>query len=419
MPDRKILWFLLFPYIMGCGLESNQADPLLSIIDNAPSFVKEMIDSSEYEIQIVYTQVERDEKNTPYLTSFYINRDDNRYFYPASTVKMPVAFLALQRINELQKSDNRIDIYDRMVFDSMRPPQTPVVIDSSSSTQYPNVAHYVEQIFSVSDNEAYNRLYEFLGQDYVNEELRNKGIFNKSRIRTRVGVGGFDTEANKYTNPVKILDESGEVLYEQDEYYALYNDFPSLDGSFKGDGFFDDALDTVVYEPFDMSAKNFITLTDLEASLMRIIFPEIYDEKERYDLSESHYKFLYEVMPKTPLEFSFNRNHSDEYYDSYVKFFFNGDSREPIPDNIKIFNKVGWAYGTLTDCAYIIDTENGTEFFLTATIHVNKNRIFNDGIYEYKEKGLPFLAAIGKAVYEYELDREKQHKPDFTKFLNL
>jgi hypothetical protein len=90
------------------------------------------------------------------------------------------------------------------------------------------------------------------------------------------------------------------------------------------------------------------------------------------------------------------------YPDGYCKFFIYGDSEETIPDTIEIYNKVGFAYGTLTDCAYIRDTEKGVEFMLTATILVNENGIFNDDQYEYEETGLPFLSALGRQVYEYE-----------------
>jgi len=120
-------------------------------------------------------------------------------------------------------------------------------------------------------------------------------------------------------------------------------------------------------------------------------------------------------MPRYPLSYPFHQDHGDEYYDSYVKFFINGDSKESIPEHIKVYNKVGWAYGTLTDCSYIIDTQNKLEFFLTATILVNKNQIFNDGQYEYNEKGLPFLSALGEAIYNYELDRKRPVEPDFSK----
>ena len=414
---RHCALFSLFLIICSaCKDYDKSHDPLTQIISRMPLELSSIIDSSVHEIQILYTQIDRDEQNTPHLTSYTLNFNKQHYFYPASTVKMPVAFLALQRINELNRTDDRINMLSRMQIDSIRPPQTAVELDSATKNNYPNVATYIKKIFSVSDNDAYNRLYEFLGQDYINEELKNKGIFSNSRIRTRVGISGFTTEDNKYTNPISFIDDSGVKIFEQDEYYALYSYYEKLENDTKGIGYFSDSLESVVMTPFDMSEKNFINIKDLEASLRRIVFPELYDENELFDISPDHYEFLYEIMPKTPLEFDFNKDHSDEYFDSYVKFFYNGDSKLPIPDHIRIFNKVGWAYGTLTDCSYIIDLENNIEFFLTATIHVNDNRIFNDGNYEYEEIGLPFLSELGKACYNFELERNRKFKPDLQKF---
>ncbi|TNF75022.1 MAG: hypothetical protein EP302_02375, partial [Bacteroidetes bacterium] len=59
-----------------------------------------------------------------------------------------------------------------------------------------------------------------------------------------------------------------------------------------------------------------------------------------------------------------------------------------------------------TDCAYIKDWESGVEFMLTATILVNGNGIFNDDQYEYDETGIPFLAALGRGLYQYELQQK-------------
>ena len=94
-----------------------------------------------------------------------------------------------------------------------------------------------------------------------------------------------------------------------------------------------------------------------------------------------------------------------EYYDSYVKFLMFGDVTQPMPEYIKIYNKVGYAYGTLTDCAYIHDIRNNVEFMVTATILVNKDGIFNDDAYEYDEIGIPFLAQLGRELYNLELKR--------------
>ena len=88
------------------------------------------------------------------------------------------------------------------------------------------------------------------------------------------------------------------------------------------------------------------------------------------------------------------------FYDSYVKFFYLWRPKSEMSSNIRIFNKIGEAYGTLTDTAYIIDYENQVEFLLTATIMVNENQIFNDDIYEYDSIGIPFLAELGEPISE-------------------
>ena len=87
-----------------------------------------------------------------------------------------------------------------------------------------------------------------------------------------------------------------------------------------------------------------------------------------------------------------------------------------MPGSVRIFNKVGLAYGYVTDNAYIVDFERGVEFLLTAVVLVNENGIFNDGIYEYDEVGLPFLAELGRVIYAYELERQRAHQPDLSKW---
>jgi hypothetical protein len=78
-----------------------------------------------------------------------------------------------------------------------------------------------------------------------------------------------------------------------------------------------------------------------------------------------------------------------------------------MPKHIKIYNKVGYAYGTLTDNAYIKDTKNNIDFMLTATILVNSDEVFNDDAYEYDEVGIPFLAQLGRELYQLELKRKR------------
>ena len=97
-----------------------------------------------------------------------------------------------------------------------------------------------------------------------------------------------------------------------------------------------------------------------------------------------------------------------EFYDSYGKFFIYGNSRGRIQDHIKIYNKVGYAYGTLTETAYITDEKKEVHFLLSATILVNENEIFNDDVYEYEAIGLQFLTEVGRKLYQYELKRKEE-----------
>ncbi len=366
----------------------------------------------KFELQILYTQIDRDHNNTPTFTIYKFNIDENQYFYPASTVKMPTAFFALEKINRLKKSG--LDKYSELQIDSIRPPQIPLRGDSTSQNGQASLAHFAKKIFLVSDNDANNRLYEFLGQEYFNAELKKKG-FEDTQIVHRIGPSGFpfNEEGNRYTNPFTFYGIDT-VLYRQPEAFAkIAQVMPPMNRLQKGKGYMSDGK--LINEPKDFSQKNRFSIEDMSAMLQAVMFPEVTPEHQRFDFSEDDYQFLYKVMSMRPRESKFPK-YTEEEYDSYVKFFIYGDKKERIPDHIRTFNKVGWAYGYLTDVSYIVDFEKGIEFFLTATISVNENQIFNDDNYEYETIGLPFLSTLGKVVYDYEVQRERKIKPDLSKF---
>jgi hypothetical protein len=133
----------------------------------------------------------------------------------------------------------------------------------------------------------------------------------------------------------------------------------------------------------------------------------LYEKEKSFKIAESDYQYLLESLAKLPEDFLCYADNKDHYYDSYVKFFLFGDHKNPIPEHITIINKVGLAYGYLTDVAYIRDHKNDVEFFLSATLLVNNNEIFNDGVYEYDSVGIPFLAELGRKIYAYELSKKQ------------
>ncbi len=386
-----------------CSCSSIQ-DPLQNILDSSNPHIKQVMDNPEpFELQILYTEIINEGDSIKFINHEY-NLSDDIYYYPASTVKMPVAFLALERINEIRKETGlSLNRKTAIEIDSLRVPQSAVRYDSTSSTKTANIEHYINKIFAVSDNDAYNRLFEILGADYIHQKHVEKGIFKNSRIRHRVGIGGFSPEENRHTPSWRFI-EDDKIQYQEEAKYAYINNFPDLLDTQKGVAFA--KADSIVKEPFDFSQKNYVSIRDLHESLKRIIYPEEFSPEQQYNLTIDQLEFLKESMSKRPKDHPYLQDQLDEYYDGYVKFFMYGDTKDPIPDHIKIHNKVGYAYGYLTDCAYIQDTKNDIEFFLTATIHVNANQTYNDGVYEYDSIGIPFLAELGRQVYEYELSNK-------------
>jgi hypothetical protein len=394
---KPLFFFLLLCLISSsCQLENT---PVHKVIKKDPFLKKIAAPGSPYEVQILYTRIESDEYGFPIFKSYSYQVDSEKYFYPGSSVKLPVAILALEKLNELKMDD--LDWNTAMLVDSLRPPQSNAWVDSTTHDLKPTIKRYIEKIFSVSDNDAYNRLYEFLGQQYINERLRKIGAFTNSKITHRLESPSFNDDDNRYTNRVRFLSEEKEIFVQKAQYCE--KEFETVKtGLVKGvankniDGEF-------VQEPFEFTEKNSISLEDIEGILRRIIYPESVDEDQRFNLTRNQLNFLLKTMSTLPRESGIEEYKDTSYYDSYVKFLMFGDSKDTIPEYFKIYNKSGQAYGFLVDCAFLQDQKNDVEFFLTACIHVNENRVYNDNQYEYEEIGLPFLAKLGEKIYQYEL----------------
>lgn len=409
MKQLLLLLLISSQFSLNCFAQSISLHDLLQ--SNQHLFGNILEQQEQYDVQIIYTQINRDQHNYPSFKTYHYQVNPKKYFYPASTVKMPIAFLALEKLNQLNIMGlNKSSV---MKTDSARSPQTIAHIDSSAANLSPSIEHYIKKIFLVSDNDAYNRLFEFLNVAYLNKRLEQKGYTN-AHIIHRLGPSGasFNLEDNRYTNPIRFFHED-QLVYFQGESYSDVKPVKKLKKVFRGKGHYNNA-DEKVDLPFDFSFKNYIALEHLHDLLKSVIFPEAMHPHKRFELSEEDYAFLYQYMSGKPKESEF-QEYKDKP-DGYVKFLMYGGVEEDIPDHIRIFNKVGYAYGFLSDVAYIVDFESNVEFFLSAVIHVNENQIYNDNQYQYDEVGLPFLAQLGKIIYEYEKQRKKKHVPDLSKF---
>ena len=406
-------WFLS-PFILLyantiCFAQPKTDSFLQKILLNSKSRLMQDVlrNKDSFRVQIIYTQINRDIHNNPSFRNYYFNTDTGLYFNPASTVKLPLALLSLEKLNRLNIQG--VTKYTSLQIDSNYSWQSPEYKDSTSETGFPSIAQYIRKAFLVSDNDAYNRMYQFVGQQAINDSLHSKG-YTSARI-TRQFLG-LTPEQNRYTNSFRFMGDHGNVMYTQ--LPAFNSDSFYFGKPVKMGRAHYDAKDSLVNEPIDFTKANNLPLEYLQQILQSVLFPESVPGRQRFKLSKDDYRFLYQYLSQYPSETNYPKYDSSEYYDSYVKFF-SGDSHQ-IPSYIRIFNKVGWAYGFLIDVSYVADFKNKIEYMLTATVYVNSDGILNDDKYDYEETGWPFMKELGQTIYQYELKRERKYKPDLNNF---
>ena len=388
---KNLILVVSLTITISCNNSSTILDKVLN--KNIYELQKVLKNKEKYDLQILLNEIKRDDSGKAVFKEDAFQLDEGRYFYPASTAKLPIAILSLQKINELRSNGLQIS-GDTPFFITDKNGEILVKRDSTHSLGILTINHLIKKIFLVSDDNAYNYLFDFLGTDYINKELTQRGL-SKTRLYHKFLFGADNINTWGYT----FLNENQKIIYHQPSISALVDLKPNnLKGILKGIGHI--KSDSLLLKPMNFERKNRISIRDLEGILKRIIFPEAFSEKELFNLTKTDYKFLRYWMSRTTLESNYPDYNDDKHWDSYCKFFIYGDQKGAMIPEIRIFNKVGQAYGTLTDVAYIKDEKNKIEFFLTATILVNENMIYNDDIYEYDEIGIPFLAALGRSVHK-------------------
>ena len=409
---RYIVFFFIMATLLSNHTTAQPAtDAALSkiLFSNPHPVVQQVLQQPQtYRLQVIYTQINRNAKNEPSFTNYYFNHDPQLYFNPASMVKLPLAILSLEKLNTLHSKG--IDKYTTLQFDSSQPWQQPLYKDSTAPGEKPTIAHFIKRALLISENDPYNRMYQFVGQQQTNRRLHGMGYKN-TRITRQ--FAGLTTEQNRHTPAVRFVKEDGTLLYVQQPAYN--EDAFDFSQQIKLGKAYMNRQDSLLHQPFDFTEHNNLPLFDLQQMLQSILFPQSVPAAQRFNLSAADYQFLYQYLSQYPSEASYPKYDTTAFYDSYVKFFFR-DSTQRMPSHVRVFNKVGWSYGFLTDVSYIADFKNGVEYMLAVTVYVNSDGILNDGKYDYDSIGYPFLYQLGQTIYQYEQQRKRAHKPDLSRF---
>ena len=381
------LYFLfgLF-FIISFDFSSN---PIKSSL-NSDEFLSEILKNKEqYEIQVLFTEINRNKDGEPEFTDFQFQVDEEKYFYPASTIKLPIIVLTLNKINELRLEGIDINLKSKIKLKSYNKKQKIVINDSITSFQ-----NLISKVFLTSDNSAANILIDFLGYNYFNSKMKKEGYANTYLNHK------FSPDQN-VNNNWEIQTLKDDIISSKDEQIFIKSN--NISGLLKGDRTLKDGK--VSIGPLDFSYKNRFSLLDMHTFIKKIIFTEKSNNQNYFNLNVEDYDFLRYWMSRFTYEDNGKKYEDDGiYYETYNKFFIHGMDSIAINKNIRVYNKLGEAYGTSTDTAYIKNYTDDIEFFLSATIYVNDNNVINDNIYEYDEIAIPFLAKLSQSIYNRFLD---------------
>lgn len=185
---------------------------------------------------------------------------DEGFFNPASTVKVSIAALVLEKLNYL--GVERGAEYREL-----------------GSKQWYSIFSDLEAALVISSNEATNRLILFLGFDFIRESLRSKGFENLSINRLMLDQG------THLSSPAFEIKYDGSIIFQ-----------PPQEAASKIECF--EAKDRI---------GNCASAADLVGVMARIVGPEHFPEKANFHFRDEDRFWLQEIMAKTPREAGFGQ----------------------------------------------------------------------------------------------------------------
>ena len=382
---KRILLLAVFSSLLSCN-----SNPIELVLKSDP-YLKEIIkDKEDYEIQVMLTKINHNNTKIDFQNYQY-QHDENQYFYPASTIKLPIVVLTLKKINELRSKGSDITLKSKIILNNVDNYSNFKLKDSITSFQ-----NLIADIFLVSDNSASNILIDFIGYNYFNDEMQNAG-FDRTYLNHKFNP-------DPYVNSTwQISDLDNNMISSINDNQKIIKADDKTNGLDKGESryFNGEILD----ESLNFSEKNRFSITDMHNLIKYIFYPEIFDRNNTFNLNVEDYDFLRYWMSRFTYEDIGEKFIGDEnFFETYNKFFIHGDEQSVSNDQIRVYNKIGQAYGTSIDNGLIKNYQDNIEFILTATIYTNKNKVINDNVYEYDDIAVPFLAKLSRAIYNELVD---------------
>ncbi len=351
-------------------------------------------EAREHRVQVLLATVEADAKGRPVLSRRGY-RVDAEYFYPASSIKFLAAIAALEDLDERRAKEPRLTEDTPLVFHPLFAGED---IEDADATHLAGgkitLRQEIRKLFLVSDNAAFNRLYEYVGQEALAKRLEHAGL-STARILHRLSESRPEDENRRAprvdfvlsdTERVTIPERTSRLRIADSREPGILVGTSSVDGTRKVDG------------PMSFARKNSIQLVELQEALAKLVKPDLVLDGEPYAITPAQRDFLLATAAEFPGDSRDPRYPRAEYPDAWGKYLLPGLEKVAPRTAWRIANKIGRAYGFSVENAWVVHVPSGRGMFVAATLYTNADGVLNDGRYEYDEVADPFLTALGEVV---------------------
>lgn len=374
-------------------------DPAAILVSH-PALRAVAADPARHRLQVVLGAIVERPGSRPRLVQ-RAYRAGEEYLYPASTVKLLGAVAALERLEELRRETGLpIDadtalVYHPLFAGEQLEDRDPTHLADGRIT----VRHLIRQVFLVSDNEAFNKLYELVGQDRLARTAERAGLRG---VRIVHRLEPRSAEENLQSPRIDLVGHgsTGEAGFThtlpERTAQPLARSRRAPAGLRIGTAFFDG--DRRVAGPMSFAAKNRFPLAELQRALCMVARPDADCGGPGFRLSADDRALLLDAMGQLLAESADPVYDPAQHRDEDVEFLLPGLRRAVPPERLRVHGKSGQAYGFTLDNAWVVDTAAGRSFFLAAALYTNSDGVLNDDLYDYDTVALPFLADLGEAV---------------------
>ena len=180
---------------------------VLSFIQGKDSLVDEVFNNQDkFKLQIIYGQTNRISDDSVEVLNAKLSKF-NAYFYPASAIKLPCAILALEKLNELSIPPlHYFRIGDEFFCGNM----SHVINSNKNKSSYFDV---IKIMLTVSDNSAYNSVYEFLTPGYITNQLMDRNLQSINIYRR---FAGCSVAENLKINSISFYNTNDNFIIKQE-----------------------------------------------------------------------------------------------------------------------------------------------------------------------------------------------------------